>query len=284
MRNTLLEMLSYRRPMGSATERQFRATFLHGLPGIVEDAHQNLHVAIGDSSCLWACHTDTVHRTEGRQRIVLDSGHARVAARSHSNCLGADDTVGVYLMREMILQKVPGYYIFHYGEERGGIGSSDLARHDAEWLKQFSMAIALDRQGLGDIITHQVGGRTASEAFALSLGDQLGLSGLHYRAAHGIYTDTAEYAGLIAECTNLSVGYYGQHTPSESVNLAHVDRLFGALCDLDPDQLVIAREPNSWEDLGRYVDSDYEDPDNPDPDLVDPWWAQHYRKFDQRWP
>jgi len=157
--------------------------------------------------------------------------------------------VGVYLMREMILAGRPGAYVFHHGEERGGIGSALLARHEAQWLARFDMAIALDRQGTGDIVTHQFGMRTASDTFAESLASEIARHdpGLHYAPSPGVYTDTAEYAEIIPECTNLSVGYKGQHTTCESVDARHVDRLLGALLSLDVSQCVIARDPQLYE-------------------------------------
>lgn len=246
MRSTLLEMLTYCRPAGSRTETTFRRRYLVNLPGAYEDVYGNIHVAIGESRCLWSCHTDTVHRHQGRQSISLTETIAHLPEGSRSTCLGADDTVGVYLLREMILHQIAGYYVFHYGEECGGIGSSSLAREHAAFLRaEFDCAIAVDRAGEADIITHQAGGRTCSPAFTDSLARGLAAagSGLQYRGTHGVYTDTAEYAGIIPECSNLSVGYGAQHTRHEFVDVRHVDRLLGALCDLDTTRLVIARDP-----------------------------------------
>lgn len=281
---TLLDMLTYARPMGSHTERQFRDRYLLNLPGAWVDPYHNIHVQVGvPGRVLWSCHTDTAHRTQGRQRTTVDrSGVIRLAASSlgRSSCLGADDTVGVYLMREMVLAGKAGAYVFHHGEERGCIGAGDLARDRSHWYAGFDMAIALDRAGTHDIVSHQMGQRCASPTFINSLGAELSRvdSRLTYRSAHGVYTDTAEYTHLIPECTNLSVGYEGQHGRSESVNSAHVMRLRNALITLDTDRLIVARNPldsdygSLWGDYG-YADTavevidgyTYED----DPD--DPW-------------
>lgn len=291
--HTLLDMLTYRRPAGSPTDRLFRERYLLSLPDAYLDRHGNIHVARGDHPrVLWSCHTDTVHRDGGRQAIDVDAaGIVRLADREkytatypialplppapgresrsarrrrrrrerqgqpgllgqqqryRSTCLGADDTVGVYLMREMIQQGIPGHYIFHYGEERGGLGSSALARTDAVWLRSFETAIALDRQGTGDVVISQFGQQTASMRFAVSLAAALSAAdaSLRYAPSPGVYTDTAEYADVIPECTNLSVGYYGQHTADERVDTRHVDRLLGALLALDPSALDIVRDPS----------------------------------------
>jgi hypothetical protein len=350
MRSTLIEMLTYRRPMGSATENAFRTRYLLSLKGAYVDEHKNIHVRVGESRTLWSSHTDTVHTRDGYQSVIVDerqiarlgkdettpvpvravapilvqqagrklSRRERKRLRRASNgvytlqsprtCLGADDTVGVYLMREMILQAVPGYYVFHYGEERGGIGSSALARTHAAYLSaHFDRAIALDRQGYNDIITHQFGMCTASEYFACALGDAMQAldSGLKYGPAIGVYTDTAEYAECISECTNLSVGYAHQHSSSEVVDLRHVDRLLGVLCDLRPDDVPAMRDPRvqepevgigtgmlrGWDDLGfdyaikDALDADYIfDEDDPAyaTGVDAPFWSKSYKRKDTK--
>lgn len=216
--------------------------------GAVQDRHRNWHVTIGDSSLVWSCHSDTVHRDGGRQAVARTGQILHLPAGSRSNCLGADDTVGLWLCLQMIAAGVPGRYIIHYGEERGGIGSRALAR-DPAWANVWartSAVIALDRAGTQDVITHQYGGRTASDAFAASVAAVLHAADarLTYRPdPTGVYTDSAEYADAVPECTNLSVGYHGQHGPSEWTDLTHALRLRDALCTADWGGLVIARAP-----------------------------------------
>lgn len=259
MTSDLLEMLTYCRPAGSRTETQFRRRYLLNLPGAYVDTFRNIHVQVGDARVLWSCHTDTVHWKGGRQGVQVTGTLAHLPWGTRSSCLGADDTVGVYLLREMIQRRVPGRYLFHFGEEVGGIGSSSLAAEYGDWLReQFDCAIALDRAGVGDIVTHQSHGRTCSDAFAASLGAAMGQldRGLRYAGAHGVYTDTAEYAAAIPECSNLSVGYNRQHGKEEYVDLAHVDRLLQVLCDLDTARLTIARDPDVRE-RGEFVEADW---------------------------
>lgn len=247
--HVLQSMLSYCRPAGSDAESDFTARFIAPLPGSFRDAGGNYHVNIADGPILWSCHTDTVHRQPGRQAVVFDRelGAMYLPFHSPSRCLGADDTVGVFLCREMILAGTPGYYVFHYGEEIGGIGSSYLAATYADWLRTRTYAIALDRAGTSDVITHQYAGRTASDVFARSIARELRRidPALQYRPSKtGIYTDTAEYAGLISECSNLSVGYSRQHSPAESVDIRHVMRLRRALIKLRPAALQSDRIPH----------------------------------------
>jgi hypothetical protein len=144
----------------------------------------------------------------------------------------------------MVRAGVPGHYVFHWGEEIGGQGSSGLVDEWPTVLDGVRFVIALDRRGTGDVITHQGMRRTASEAFALSLADQLNATGLAYSpSSHGIYTDSYEYADKVPECTNLSVGYAGEHSKNECLDIEHVESLLSALCGLDQSALVEARVP-----------------------------------------
>jgi len=168
----LTAMHTYCRPADSSTEGAFIKRFIKPLPGAYGDPFNNWHVEIGESpSVLFSCHTDTVHRLPGFQHAHIRNGQLCLTrkARKHSSCLGADDTVGVFLMIEMIKAGIPGRYVFHYGEEMGCKGSVDLARAHADWLRTFKMAVAFDRRGTEDIITHQCGRRTCSNDFAWSM-------------------------------------------------------------------------------------------------------------------
>jgi len=246
----LLDMHTFMRPAGSQTEAKFIAKYVSSIPGAYKDEHGNWHVVVGDAQVIWSCHTDTVHRTPGIQTLNYDpdSGLLKLSkrAKAHgSNCLGADDTAGVWLCREMISRAVEGHYIFHYGEECGGYGSTALAYSDEKMLKQYKMAIALDRGGTGDVVTHQWGEQTASNIFALSLAIALAEADpeLDYMPHPGVYTDTAEYAGIISECSNLSVGYDHQHSQREVLDTRHLFKLLEGLCKIDLSVVDVDRDP-----------------------------------------
>ncbi len=259
---TLIHMHTYRRPSGSATERAFIAAYVATLPNAYVDEYHNWHVVIGDSRILWSCHTDTVHRVDGMQTLHYDAatgvlGLSRKAKAHGSNCLGADDTAGVFICAQMVLAGIPGHYVFHHGEECGGIGSGDLSTYERDMLGRYDYAIAFDRRGTTDIVTHQRGMRTASDLFALSLAEALEAAGLPGYAEHdGVYTDTAEYADIIAECSNLSVGYAQEHSPNEMLNTQHTLRLLNAMLRLDQSALVADRDPSTfdepWQDYLSY--------------------------------
>lgn len=249
----LIYMMEYRRPDGTAAEESFIRRFIRPLEPL-EDKAGNLWIQVGEApAIMWSVHTDTVHHKPGRQKVYVDAwGHARVV-RGSGNCLGADDTAGVWLALEMITAGVEGLYVFHRGEECGGIGSQYVAKHTPERLEGLRFAIALDRKGYSSVITHQ-GGRCCSDAFANSLASALGIvhGGVFAADDSGIFTDTANYVGLVGECTNLSVGYFNQHGPKESLDLQFVKALRDRLITADFSALVYEREPGEIDEDSLY--------------------------------
>jgi hypothetical protein len=250
----LLTMLTYMRPHGSDTERAFINRYIRPT-GAAEDTFGNLWLTVGNAPILWCSHTDTVHKQAGKQRVLYG---ASVASADKSNCLGADCTTGVWLMLAMIRAKVSGTYLFHRGEEVGGIGSAWIAKNMATTLARYQFAIAFDRMGSDEVITHQAGWRCASEAFAGSMAKAL--APLDYTGSDGgSFTDTANYVEIIPECTNISVGYYGQHTKNEMQDIDHAIKLRDRLCTADFSQLVCERDPYSLEGYGQGGFADFAD-------------------------
>lgn len=239
---TLITMHTYRRPMGSDSEAEFRRRFILPL-GAVSDKFGNLMLTVGEEkpTILWSAHTDSVHQDGGTQKIHLDGNFIRLHQTSKSSCLGADDAAGCWILMQMIEAKVPGLYIFHYGEERGGVGSRAIADKTPEVLDGIQAAIAFDRRGTNSVITHQ-GSRTCSDAFGRSMMAQL----KDYRLDEGgTFTDTKVYRELVPECTNLSVGYYSEHSPSERLDVDHLVRLRDQMIRIDPTRFVIERDPKA---------------------------------------
>jgi hypothetical protein len=236
----LWQMLQTMRPAGSRTEEQFIRDWIAPL-GTYEDGYGNHILRIGTAPIMWSSHTDTVHRQEGSQRITQKGGWVKLSeTEKNASCLGADCTAGVFLMRELVLAGVEGLYVFHREEECGGFGSDWIANHTPELVDGIQACIALDRKGTDSIITHQAGGRCASDAFAASLGKMLPS---YKKDETGLFTDSANYVHLIPECTNLSVGYEGAHTPSETLAYLHLLDLRDWLIRMDWRKLAIQRKP-----------------------------------------
>lgn len=241
----LLEMLTYKRPHDTNTESAFVQKYLiepYQMSGMLELMGPMRNVVIItdiNSSTLFSSHTDTVHSKEGMQEVMFDKNIA-YAYKNDNECLGADDTTGVWLMLAMIEAKVPGTYVFHRGEERGGIGSRWMADNKVDFLKQFKRAIAFDRKGEESVITMQRGMKCCSNEFADALSKQLGKD---WKADDtGTFTDTANYTHLIPECTNISVGYYDQHTKDEQQNVEFALDLAIKLTNIQWETLPTIRE------------------------------------------
>ncbi len=237
----IAEMLTYCRPAYSKTDEAFIEKFIRP-EGVVSDKKGNLVKIIGDSpTVMWSCHTDTVHKKEGFQAIDLKVQYIiRKDQFEKKACLGADDTAGVWLMLEMIRAKKEGMYIFHRAEEIGGIGSSYIEHNTPELLDGIKYAIALDRKGTRDIITHQGMQRCCSNEFASSLA---GAIGMKYKPDDsGSFTDTDNYTDLVGECTNISIGYEYAHTSKETLDAAFLMRLSQRLISLDYSKLVEKRK------------------------------------------
>jgi acetylornithine deacetylase/succinyl-diaminopimelate desuccinylase-like protein len=238
----LIKMHRFMRPAWSKTEEAFIEEFVKPL-GTEADTFGNHWLTISapdgtPSPIMWSSHTDTVHTEHGTQNLEYGDGFLMAKA---SSCLGADCSAGVWVMSEMIKARVPGTYVFHRGEEIGGVGSRFISDKTPERLTGLRFAIAWDRKGYEDVITHQFG-RTSSDAFALSMAAALRPMAFKPNAG-GIFTDTANYASIISECTNMSVGYENAHSPSEKLFVPHLVALRDTVCKADFSGLVEARDP-----------------------------------------
>jgi hypothetical protein len=245
----LLNMLTYKRPAGTYTEEQFIKRFIAPL-GARPDPFGNRILRIGPRAkqrILWSAHTDTVHKWPGRQRVEMDQ-HGIIRAVS-SDCLGADNAGGVWLLTELAKARVPGLYVFHRAEEIGCQGSSYILGTMPELLDGIDAAIAFDRRGTDSIVTFQCGQRTASDEFAWSLARALGIDTLGPDPT-GVFTDTEVYRGIVPECTNVSIGYDSGHSPKEWLDLAWIVALRDALVRADLSQLAIKRDPTVKDEEG----------------------------------
>lgn len=244
----LLEMHTYARPAGSKTEKVFISRYLDSISGMMKDTFGNRFIRLGNAPVLWSSHTDTVHKQGGRPRVTYGDGLLTLNPNEiTANCLGADCSVGVWIMRQMILRGVPGLYVFHREEEIGGHGSKHIATKTPELLDGIDYAIALDRKGTNSVITKQLW-RTASDEFADAFAEYLGP--FWSVDDGGTFTDTANYTDLVPECTNLSVGYYNAHSRDEILDVSFAADLLERLSNLDTNSLPVIRQKgeDNWRD------------------------------------
>lgn len=244
--NRVADMLTYKRPHESASEAAFIDRFIKPVldsnPSWT-DAYGNMYVDLRTNPkhrTMFTSHVDSVHRTVGRQKVKNTAG---VLTTVDGECLGADDAAGMALLLHMIEHKVPALYVFTRNEEHGGVGASHIVTNHADLLEQFDRAVAFDRRADWSVITHQ-GGRCCSDAFAEALSEALSTDELMYAPDDtGVYTDTAEFTDIIAECCNVSTFYLNEHTKHESLDVVGLERLAAQVLTVAWDDLPVVRKP-----------------------------------------
>lgn len=211
---------------------------------IEKDAHGNYFYKVGDSRTIFASHLDTACKDSTSVEHVIEGDMIKTDGKT---ILGADDKAGVSVMLFMMLHNVPGLYYFFIGEEVGCVGSG-LASKYGDFKGKYDRIISFDRRDVDSVITFQSSTRCCSDKFAEALAKELNKSGLKYEKDDtGVYTDSAEFTDIIPECTNLSVGYYREHTHSESQDIKHLTKLADACLRVDWENLPTIRDPKKTE-------------------------------------
>ena len=256
MDNLIQDILKTKRCHNSTGELNFVAwlyKYLHNLKVVVTTMSEGaLAVTIGKKSkSLFSCHVDTVHsQTESDgsfQTLFYDENFGHIfCGDKTSGCLGADDGAGIYIMLKMIEAKVPGTYLFHRGEEKGGISAFKMVEQHSGWLGQFNFCVAFDRPNNFEVIVTQGGTTCASVDFGSTLAGMLTKAGLAYEVSHkGLFTDCKVYRHIIPECVNLGVGYWAQHSNSEYLDWTHLLALTKAAIGLEWSKLKPQKKPEA---------------------------------------
>jgi hypothetical protein len=238
--------------------------------GIEIDKWGNYFYKIGDSRTIFASHLDTVSRKYEYVKHVIEGDIVRTDGMT---TLGADDKAGVTVMLYMIENKIPGLYYFFIGEEVGCIGSG-YAANSGNFEKKYDRIISFDRRNTGSVITHQSSGRCCSDEFADALCLEFNTLGMSYEKDRtGVYTDSAEFMSIIPECTNISVGYYKEHTKEEHQDIEHLTNLAIACINVDWENLPVSRDPSKYDDdrWGSYSSKTNINTNNSSARIYDDW-------------
>ena len=250
VRSTFLSLVTKTYPMGHETE------VLQFLPDLEIDKFGNYYKVIkGDDTTMFTSHLDTADRTQLPTKLLskIEDGDEYIYTNGTS-ILGADDKAGVAVMLYMMENKIPGIYYFFIGEERGGIGSRDLASEYSsfEFLKNVKKCVSFDRRKTGSVITSQYGRVCCSNEFATALCKEYNKSGLNLSTdPTGVFTDSASFIDDISECTNVSVGYNNEHTFREIQNMTYLEKLAKASLKVNWSQLPAVRKVGINEELLR---------------------------------
>ncbi len=253
VKKLFLELTEYTIPHG------MEYTLEHFFPeGIQEDGVGNYFYKIGESKTVFTSHMDTACGRYQKVEHVMDGAFIKTDG---STVLSADDKAGMAIMLYMIYRKIPGTYYFFQGEESGMVGAHAIIRANREFFKDYSRMVSFDRRAYHSVITHQIGKRGCSQEFALELAQELNYHGFNYVPdSTGIYTDSASFIGIIPEATNLSVGYFSEHSHSERQNINFLDQLAKAACLVHWEELPIGEKKDAHrKKYNNYLDWDEDD-------------------------
>jgi hypothetical protein len=223
--------------------------------GLQKDEFGNYYKIIGKSETMFTSHLDTADRKQSD--VVLYSTIVdgdEIFVTDSTSILGADDKSGVAVMLYMMEYNIPGIYYFFIGEERGGIGSNKVADifENIEHLKIVKRCVSFDRRNYFSVITNQLGRQCCSNEFATALAKELNKSGLKISLdPTGVYTDSASFIDKIPECTNISVGYFSEHTVDERQNISYLIRLAEACLKVDWENLPTVKKVGFDEEVLR---------------------------------
>ncbi len=290
IKSTFLRLTSKTYPYGHEDEL-VESMIKTGLfpKNIQKDASGNYFYKIGNSRTIFASHLDTACKDQVNVTHVFDGS---IIKTDKTSILGADDKAGITILLWMMKHNIPGTYYLFIGEEVGCIGSG-LASKDTETFKNYDRIISFDRRGTSSVITYQSMSRTCSDEFANALASEINKYGtnLSYKIDDtGVYTDSAEFTGVIPECTNLSVGYYNEHTTSENQDIKHLHNLALSCLCINWEELPTKRDPLKNEfksyNYDRYsylnTDGDWERLTIGMDEYLSSEWVRKYKEYPER--
>ena len=234
-KETFLKLTEYTLPYGYENRLE------KYLPkGFIKDAGGNYYIKVGKrSKTIFTCHLDTASGDVRKVNHVIFYNYIK---SDGSSILGGDDKNGMTVMLYMIEQGIPGTYYFFVGEESGMAGAHSIISKNREFFKNYDRMISIDRRGYNSVITSQMGTVCCSKEFGQSLADELNRNGMDYRLdPTGIYTDSASFIGIIPNVTNLSCGYFDEHSHKETTDIEFVEKLAKACCKVNWNAL--SKEP-----------------------------------------
>jgi len=215
-------------------------------PGLDKDDYGNYYTVIGNSDTVFTCHLDTASRTKSPVNLVsYNKNGEEFIVTDGTSILGADDKSGVTVMMYMIANNVPGVYWFFIGEERGGLGSRHVSNNiqNYPFMSGKTKCVSFDRRNYYSVITKQMGVQCCSNEFAQQICDQMSKSGLKLSLdPTGVFTDSANFIEQINECTNISVGYFNEHTHQEMQNMTYLESLCKAAVSCDWSGIKVHRK------------------------------------------
>ena len=120
------------------------------------------------------------------------------------------------------------------------MGSRGILNDKPKFFEKYKKCISFDRKGYSSVITKMKGDVCCSDKFANSLVSQLNkYIGGYEKDPTGRHCDSHVFVGTIPECTNISVGYFNEHTEYETQNITFLEKLCNAVIKVDWENLKI---------------------------------------------
>src|SRR5574344_14074 len=226
-------------------DRMTQRTYIYGeeyelidmLPNMQKDMFGNYYKIIcNNPNYMFCCHLDTYgNKGDKIKKTYYNIRGDMFISTDGNTILGADDKAGVSILISMIENGIEGVYYFFVGEEKGCIGSYnvslfyDLINH----LKPVCYCISFDKDDTTSVVTTQLGKSCCSDMFANSLMDAFSNYNIYLEKDDGICCDSAMFMNHIPECTNISVGYFNNHTNNEYQNMTYLNKLNNACLNID---------------------------------------------------
>jgi hypothetical protein len=170
-------------------------------------------------------HTDTVLATPTKLYLsptyeVDDYADALVPSSltlTGNTSLGADDRAGIAAILHYLDLGLRPYILFPSGEESGGLGTTEFIKTDLSTFSgRLNFMIQFDRQGTTDAVQYSDSNDTLMKVF-----ESTGF----FKKAEGSFTDISLLMpALNVSGLNLSIGYSGQHTAHEKLDVNAFDR------------------------------------------------------------
>ncbi len=198
------------------------------------DEFGNLYITKGKAKTGYPCmvsHVDTVHKL--LTDFVVFEHKDSLFAYTSDGCqqvgIGGDDKIGVYACLQALLDFDTLKVVFFRMEEGRCQGSS---KADMKFFDDCNFVLQLDRRENGDFSFNGAGVELNSKEFRTEITHLL--RRWKYKEVKTSMTDVVKLKqrGLGVCVTNMSCGYYYNHTDSEVVLMRDVDRAYCLASDI----------------------------------------------------
>lgn len=193
--------------------------------------------ALASHKPLLTSHLDTINDARSRKGKVNCTIEGNILSVSDGlSVLGADDRTGVWLMLQLLRDddsRSSYDYVFCCDEEVGGLGSSSFSEKCEEDLHDYSCVISLDRAGVNDVATYGYDNPELVKVF----------TDVGFKETYGTFTDCVNISSVTEiACVNLSVGYFNEHTSTETQDISVMYSILSVLKDKKIQDKLLAKQ------------------------------------------